>query len=67
MDFIQLTLDGAKRWINIHEIAAMEEEGELTIIYLKNNPGVHIACDQEIDDIITMVANAEEETEPEPE
>jgi hypothetical protein len=55
MEFILLTLDGIRRWINIAEIAAMEEEGDKTIIYLKNNASVHVACDQDIDDIMAMI------------
>jgi hypothetical protein len=55
VEFIVLTLDGAKRAINVDEIAALEDEGEQTIIYLKGNSSVHIACDQDFDDVLDMV------------
>lgn len=60
MVFICLTLDGAQRWVNVNEIAALEDEGDGTIVYLKGNGSVHIACDQGIDDVMAMIFREEE-------
>jgi hypothetical protein len=55
LTFICVSLDGAVRYVNVMDIAAVEDEGEKTIIYLKNNNSVHIACDQDIENVMEMI------------
>lgn len=55
MDFICVTFGGKKRWVNVAQISALEEDQDLTFIYLNNNPTVHIECDQTIGEVMRMI------------
>lgn len=59
--FIQLHLGEMVRWVNIYQIAALEEAEALTIIYLIHNPGIHIACDEAIGDVMQLIQDAEDD------